>query len=95
MTAAARAGDLAGRCGGATSPAIVGSRLVLPFTRREHEIAMMVAEGLNTREIADALKLSMRTVEGHIYRASCRAGVVKRSELAGVVRKLTAHTESA
>jgi DNA-binding CsgD family transcriptional regulator len=68
---------------------------VLPFTRREHEIAMMVAEGLNTREIADALKLSMRTVEGHIYRASCRAGVVKRSELAGVVRKLTAHTESA
>ena len=95
MTAAARAGDLAGRCGGATSPAIVGSRLVLPFTRREHEIAMMVAEGLNTREIADALKLSMRTVEGHIYRASCRAGVVKRSELAGVVRKLTARTESA
>lgn len=95
MTAASRAAKLAATCGGATSPAIVGSRLVLPFTRREHEIAMMVAQGLNTREIADALKLSMRTVEGHIYRASCRAGVVNRSELASVVRSLTERSESA
>ena len=90
MTAAARAAALAAACGGAVSPAIVGSRLVLPFTRREHEIAMLVAQGLTNREIADTVSLSVRTIEGHIYRASCKAGVVKRSELASVVNSLTA-----
>ncbi|MBI3226423.1 MAG: helix-turn-helix transcriptional regulator [Mycolicibacterium cosmeticum] len=89
MTAATRAGELAARCGGATSPAIVGSRLVVPFTRREMEIAMMVARGLTTREIADELTLSVRTVDGHVYRATCKAGVVKRSELADVIRRLS------
>jgi DNA-binding CsgD family transcriptional regulator len=95
MTAAARAGELSARCGGALSPAIAGARIVLPFSRREHEIAVLVAQGLTNREIADAVSLSVRTIEGHVYRASCKAGVVSRSELADVVRSLTRHSQTA
>jgi DNA-binding CsgD family transcriptional regulator len=89
MSAASRAAALAAKCGGASSPAIAAAHVVEPFSRREHEVAVMVAKGLTTREIADALQLSMRTIENHIYRASSKAGVVKRSELADLVRNLT------
>jgi DNA-binding CsgD family transcriptional regulator len=86
MTAASRAEQLAMACGGATSPAIVAARLAAPFTQREREVALLVAQGLTNREIAEAVSLSVRTVEGHIYRASCKAGVAQRSELASVMR---------
>lgn len=95
MTASSRAGGLAARCGGAVSPAIAAARIVLPFSRREHEIALLVAQGLTNKEIADVVSLSVRTIEGHIYRASCKAGVVGRSELGDVVRNLTAPAQSA
>jgi Bacterial regulatory proteins, luxR family len=36
-------------------------------------------------EIADALTLSARTIEGHIYRACARVGAATRTELAQVV----------
>ena len=86
MTAGARAERLAEMCGGATSPAIVAARLAVPFTQREREVALLVAQGLTNREIAQAVSLSVRTVEGHIYRASCKAGVAQRSELATMMR---------
>lgn len=89
LTSAERAGRLAAACGGAVSPAIVGARLPAPFTQREREIAVLVAQGLSNRQIADTMSLSVRTVEGHVYRASCKAGVTRRSELAHVVRNLT------
>ena len=89
MSAAARASSIAEACGGAVSPALAASRLAVPFTRREHEIVMLVAQGLSTKAIAEAVSLSIRTVEGHIYRASCKAGVAKRSELARMVQTLS------
>jgi DNA-binding NarL/FixJ family response regulator len=89
MTAAARAARLADACG-AASPALTAAQLLLPFTRREHEIAVLVAQGLSNKEIARAVSLSVRTVEGHVYRASCKAGVVRRAELADVMRRLAA-----
>jgi DNA-binding CsgD family transcriptional regulator len=88
MTAASRAARLAETCG-ATSPALVAAQLLLPLTRREHEVAVLVAQGLSNKEIARAVSLSVRTVEGHVYRASCKAGVVRRAELAAVIRNLT------
>jgi DNA-binding NarL/FixJ family response regulator len=54
-----------------------------------------VAQGMTNKEIADAVSLSVRTIEGHVYRASCKAGVVGRSELADVVRSLTAPVQFA
>jgi DNA-binding NarL/FixJ family response regulator len=86
MTAAARAQRLAGECGGATSPAIAAASFAPPFTNREREIAVLVARGLSNREIAETVSLSVRTVESHIYRASTKAGVNGRTELAAMMR---------
>jgi DNA-binding CsgD family transcriptional regulator len=82
---AARAVKLAARCGGATTPAVRSAARPLPVTGREREIAALVASGLTNREIAEKLTLSVRTVEGHIYRACIKLDVVDRDELAKVV----------
>lgn len=87
MTAAARSHRLAAGCGGAVSPAITAASLAPPLTNREREIAIMVAQGLSNRDIADAVSLSVRTVESHIYRASSKAGVAGRSGLAEMMRR--------
>jgi DNA-binding CsgD family transcriptional regulator len=82
LTAAARAQRLATVCGGATSPAIEAASFTPPFSHREREVAVLVAQGLSNREIAEAVSLSVRTVESHIYRASSKAGLSGRSALA-------------
>lgn len=86
MTAASRAYRLATSCGGATSPAIEAAPLAPPFSNREREIAVLVAQGLSNRKIAQAVSLSVRTVESHIYNASCKAGVSGRAALGEVMR---------
>ncbi len=85
MTAAARTRRLARTCNGATSPAIEAASFAPPFTNREREIAVLVAQGLSNRDIAAAVSLSVRTVESHIYRACTKAGVAGRTGLAGVI----------
>ena len=86
MSSAARAAQLAAACGGAVTAALIDARLTAPFTQREREIAVLVAQGMSNREIAETVSLSVRTVEGHVYRASCKAGVERRSDLAVAVR---------
>jgi DNA-binding CsgD family transcriptional regulator len=86
MTAASRVRQLADACGGASSPAITAAAFAPPFTHREREIAALVAQGLSNREIAEAVSLSVRTIESHIYNASTKAGVAGRSGLADVIR---------
>jgi DNA-binding CsgD family transcriptional regulator len=44
---------------------------------------------LTNRDIAAATSLSIRTVEGHIYQASAKAGVSSRAELAALVHQFT------
>lgn len=87
MTAAARARCLATDCGHAVSPALAASDMPLPLTRREHEIASLLANGLSNRQIAEATSLSVRTVEGHLYQASAKAGVSSRAELTALMRQ--------
>jgi DNA-binding NarL/FixJ family response regulator len=82
---AARTLRLAGQCGGATTPAIRSAARPLPVTSREREIAGLVAAGLSNREIAERLTLSIRTVEGHLYRACIKLDVADREELAKIV----------
>ena len=60
---------LATECGGIRTPALDLAAHPLPLTIREREIANLVAAGLSNREIADRLVVSVRTVEGHLYRA--------------------------
>ena len=67
-----RAEALAEQCGGADTPALRQAREPLPLTDREREIVMLIGQGLSNRDIAERLTLSVRTVEGHIYKAMTR-----------------------
>jgi len=55
------------------------------LTPREREIAGMIAQGLSGPQIARRLVLSIRTVEGHVYRARTKLDVPTRHDLAMVV----------
>jgi DNA-binding CsgD family transcriptional regulator len=90
LTAGARAHLLAKNCGGAVSPALASARVALPFTRREYEIAKLVSNGMSNREIAEVMCVSVRTIEGHVYQASCKAGVTSRAELSALVQQFSA-----
>ncbi|MDZ8201278.1 helix-turn-helix transcriptional regulator [Microbacterium sp. SSW1-59] len=62
-----------------TRAAVRGSEASL--TRREIEIAGLIAAGLSNRDIAEKLFLSVRTVESHIYQARSKVGALSRGEL--------------
>ncbi|MDD7921431.1 helix-turn-helix transcriptional regulator [Actinomycetospora callitridis] len=83
--AADRAGALAERCEGASTPALALARAPLPVSSREREVAVLAAEGLSNRQIAARLHVSVRTVESHIYRACTRLGLADRAALAAAV----------
>ncbi len=59
------------------------------LTPAEERIAALVAEGKTNREVAAALFLSERTVEGHLSHVFGKLGVRSRTELA---RKLSSRT---
>jgi DNA-binding CsgD family transcriptional regulator len=77
----ARAEALAKRCGGVSTPALREVSEPLPLTAREREIVRLLGSGSSTRDVADRLCLSARTVEGHIYRAMAKTGTTTRDEL--------------
>lgn len=56
------------------------------LTRREQEIAGLAAGGLSSKEIAERLVLSVRTVDSHLSRIFTKSGVRSRRELAAVLR---------
>ena len=86
LESAATANRLAAACGGAGTPALRQSAQPLPLTAREREIANLVAAGLSNRQIADRLTVSVRTVEGHLYRACIKLDVTDREALAELMR---------
>jgi DNA-binding NarL/FixJ family response regulator len=85
LSAAARYRGLAERCGAVHTPAIAAATAPPTFTGREREIISLAGRGLTNREIAARLQLSVRTVEGHIYRAAGRVGARDRKELAQAI----------
>jgi serine/threonine-protein kinase PknK len=56
------------------------------LTRREREIAELVAEGLTNREIAARLVMAQRTAEGHVARTLSKLGFTSREQLAAWVK---------
>lgn len=86
LSCSTRADALAERCGGAITPALRQASVPVPFTSREREIVMLLGEGLPSRAVAERLTLSVRTVEGHIYRAMTKTGVSSREELAALLK---------
>jgi DNA-binding CsgD family transcriptional regulator len=91
LTASGRAERLITACG-ATTPATQAAAMRLPLTEREREIAILICQGLSNSEIAQALTLSVRTIEGHIYRACARVGTATRTELAQLVTQFAPGT---
>ncbi|MCU1395915.1 MAG: hypothetical protein JWM34_4343 [Ilumatobacteraceae bacterium] len=69
-------------CEGASTPAlVVATGTVDPLTDREREIAYLAASELTSREIADQLFLSYRTVNNHLQHIYDKLGIRGRSEL--------------
>jgi len=62
----------------------IGGRRAVPgeLTEAEARVAKLAAAGRTNREIADALFMSVRTVEGHLSRAYAKLGIRSRTELA-------------
>jgi DNA-binding NarL/FixJ family response regulator len=53
-----------------------------PLSKREEEIARLVAEGLSNRQISQRLTLSEHTVKNYLFRVFEKIGVSTRVELA-------------
>ncbi|MFI8190943.1 ATP-binding protein [Streptomyces sp. NPDC085946] len=64
----------------ASGPGTAGSGVRL--TRRETEVARLVAEGLANQQIADRLVIARRTAEGHVERILSKLGFSNRSQIA-------------
>jgi DNA-binding CsgD family transcriptional regulator len=57
------------------------------LTRRESEVAGLVAQGMTNRELAQRLFLSVRTVETHVDRVLGKLGLHTRTQLAAWVQR--------
>ena len=80
---ARRVDELLAACGSPRSPAL---ELVVPagedLTDREREVALLAAAGRTSPEIAEALFLSVRTVDTHLHRVYRKLSIEGRHQLA-------------
>ena len=83
--AAARAGLWLAQCEGARPPTMLATPEAADLTPREREIAHLAAAGSSSREIAERLVLSVRTVDNHLQNAYRKLGVTRRQDLARVL----------
>lgn len=83
-----RADELLRRCRGANAVALTTVDSVVPLTAREREIVLLVADGMSTKEVAERLFLSARTVSNHLQNAYTKLGISKRSELAAALTRI-------
>jgi DNA-binding CsgD family transcriptional regulator/tetratricopeptide (TPR) repeat protein len=82
----ATAERLAARCEGANTPALSLAQDVERLSSREHEVALLAANGLTSRAIAERLYVSKRTVDNHLQRIYTKLGVAGRHQLAERLR---------
>lgn len=86
LSASATAQRLAAECQGAQTPALRAATTPQPFTDRQREIISLAAQGLSNKEIADQLTMSVRSIEGHLFRASQRVGANNREQLISILQ---------
>ena len=65
------------------SPQFEAVRSTSKLTQRELDIARLAGQGYSNRDIAEAQGVSVRTVEGHLYRIFAKLGITSRDELPG------------
>jgi DNA-binding CsgD family transcriptional regulator len=83
--AAARAALWLTQCEGARPPTMLAAPEAEDLTAREREIALLAAAGETSREIADRLVISVRTVDNHLQSAYRKLGVTRRQDLPRVL----------
>ena len=76
---------LAARCPGASTPMLAAAEATYALTDRQREIVLLAAANTQSKEIAEALHLSVRTVDNHLQRAYAKLGISRRGELATVL----------
>ncbi|WP_326565479.1 helix-turn-helix transcriptional regulator [Amycolatopsis rhabdoformis] len=64
-----------------------------PLTRREQEIARLVAQGLTSRQIAAVTHITERTAENHVHHILGKLGFTNRAQKPGVGRRGTTGSE--
>ena len=79
--AAHRSAVLLDGCEGARPPTVFDAQIVDQLTSREREVALIAATGLSSREIAERLVVSIRTVDNHLHRVYRKLGITRREEL--------------
>jgi DNA-binding CsgD family transcriptional regulator len=89
VASARRSRALAAQCEGAVTPGLIQGETVVPLTRREREIARLAAEGLTSKDIADRMYLSVRTVDNHLQNVYSKLGVTSRAGLADALRSIS------
>ena len=80
--ASRRSSELIERCEDAATPGLIRTGSTVPLSGREREIAMLAAAGLASKDIADRLFLSVRTVNNHLQHVYTKLGVSSRADLA-------------
>ena len=77
---------LASRCEGAATPALLLGDTPVVLTTRERDVAVLAARRLPTKEIAERLRISPRTVDNHLHRVYDKLGITNRDELATALK---------
>jgi len=88
LASLARARQLAAGCEGAATPllAVLDQWAgVEALTDREREVSGLAARGHTSREIAQALDISVRTVDSHLDHAYTKLGINDRADLAAAL----------
>ena len=52
------------------------------LTAREHETALLIAEGKSNREVAETMTISVKTVESYVTRIMRKLGLDSRVQIA-------------
>ena len=77
-----RSSALAAACENAATPGLAHAAVPVPLSGREREIVLLAATGMASKDIADRLFLSARTVNNHLQHAYAKLGVSSRAGLA-------------
>lgn len=77
-----RAGVLCAFCEGAATPGLSYAAAAAVLSEREREIGMLAAKGLSSKDIAERLYLSVRTVNNHLEHIYTKLGITSRAGLA-------------
>jgi len=70
-------------------PVTKGPAILGPLSRRESEVAILVSQGMTSRQIAARLHLAERTIENHVQNALNKLSLNSRAQLAAWTARRT------